>query len=137
MVDEELEREARQLAEELARSGLKVLERQWRCPDELKLRVMAYAHRRRKQGRPLTEIAGRLGVGERTLRRWFQREWAEVRRERVEEGEGFRQVSIVSTDPEPGGVIREHEGLILTTPAGYRVEGLEVKSAAYLLRVLS
>ena len=125
-----LSREAVRLAEELGRSGLKELGKRWRCPAKLRLRIIAYARTCRERGEAVADIAGRLGLVESTLGRWLRRERAEER------AAGFRPVSIVPVLPVPGEGCGEATGLTLVTPGGYRVEGLDVESAAYLLRVM-
>jgi len=125
---EALEREAERLAGEVARGGRREMGKRWRCPAKLRLRIVSYAVQCREVGEPLADIAGRLGLVESTLGRW-------VRRERAEEAAGFRSVSIVPVEPSGGGG-GEADDLTLVTPSGCRVEGLDVESAAYLLRVL-
>ena len=130
MDDDALSREAVRLAEELVRSGLRELGKRWRCPARLRLRIVAYALQCREHGEAVADIAGRLGLVESTLGRWLRRERAE---ERVA---AFRPVSIVPVAPAPGDAGSGAARLTLVTPGGYRVEGLDVESAAYLLRVM-
>lgn len=120
--------EARLLAGELERSGLKTLGKRWRCPAKLRFRIVAYARQCRERGEPLADISARLGLVESTLGRWLRRERAE---ERVA---GLRPVSIVPVAA--GAGVGEGAELTLVTPGGCRVEGLNLESAAYLLRVL-
>ena len=89
---------------------------------------MSYARVCRERGEPLLEISNRLGLVESTLARW-------LRTNRKELAAGFRPVSIVGAD--------EHNqseaisgALQLTTPAGYRVDGLDAQTLAFLLRVV-
>ena len=128
MDGEALVREAERLAGELAGSGLRELGKRWRCPAELRFRVVAYARQCRERGEPVSDIAIRLGLVESTLARWLRRGRAE------EATAGFRPVAIVPV----GGVSGADQvaALTLVTPGGCRVEGLDVESAAYLLRVL-
>ena len=127
MDGEVLDREGERLAWELAGSGLGELGRRWRCSEELRSRVVAYARECRMRGERVGEIASRLGLVKRTLRRWLRRELVD------ESVEGFRPVSIVPMGWVGGG---RGAGLTLVTPGGCRVEGLDVESAAYLLQVL-
>jgi transposase-like protein len=137
MTNDPLARELRQLREELVQTGLGVMRNRWRCPEDLKSKVIAYAHSCQRQGQSLTRTAAQLGMGEKTLRQWVRQDLVEDRGERTEGIEGFRQVSIVAGNPDAEGANRPAKGLTLTTSGGHRVEGLDVKSAAYLLRVLS
>jgi hypothetical protein len=74
-----------------------------------------------RRGKPLSQVASELGVSELSLQRW------------IEQGEParFRPVEI---EAESGRA--SAGGLVLITPRGYRVEGLEAESLASLLRVL-
>jgi transposase-like protein len=114
---------AGEVADEL-RSGRS---KKWRCPAELRLRVVSYARVCRERGEPLGDIARRLGLVESTLARW-------LRAERRSLAAGFRSVSIVSAtdeaEVESGGHLR------LVTPRGYTVEGLDAPTLAFLLRVV-
>jgi len=96
----------------------------------LKSRIVVYARQCREGGETLADIAFRLGLVESTLGRWMRRERAE------ETAVGFRSVSIVPVAPAPRGGAGQATELTLETPGGYRVEGLDAESAAYLLRVL-
>ena len=123
-LDDVCNRLSREIAAELeSRPG-----KRWRCPVPLRSRVVSYAKVCREQGEPLLDISNRLGLVESTLARW-------LRADRKELAAGFRSVSIVASDEpdEPGiagGPLR------LTTPAGYRVDGLDAQIIAYLLRVI-
>ena len=125
-----LNREAERLAAEVARCGRGELGKRWRCPARLKSRIVAYARQCREGGETLADIAFRLALVESTLGRW-------MRRERAEETEvGFRSVSIVPVAPAHGGGAGQATELTLVMPGGCRVEGLDVETVAYLLRVL-
>ena len=125
-----MEREAERLAAEVARCGRGELGKRWRCPARLKSRIVAYARQCRAGGERLADIAGRLGLVEKTLGRWLCREQLEGT------ATGFRSVAIVPVAAAPGRSRVEAKELTLVTPAGHRVEGLDVESAAYLLWVL-
>jgi hypothetical protein len=93
-------------------------------------RVVSYAKVCRERGEPFFDIAVRLGLVESTLSRWF-------RTEKAKGQPGFRSVSIVRTDGEEPPAQPLGSQLSLLTPQGYRVEGLDAQTLAYLLRVLS
>ena len=92
--------------------------------DEQKVFATSYARAGLAQGRSLMSSATALGVSEPTLRVWM--------------GHAARSASrtlrpvVVTPAVEPSRTSR----LTLITPAGYRVRGLDVASAAALLRVL-
>jgi hypothetical protein len=67
-------------------------------------------------------VAADLGISALSLQRW------------LEQGEParFRPVEV---EPESVSISRER-GLVLITPRGYRVEGLEAEELSSLLRVL-
>ena len=46
--------------------------KKWRCPADLRLRVVSYAWACRERGEPLGDIARRLGLVESTLARWLR-----------------------------------------------------------------
>lgn len=101
--------------------------KRWRCPAELKARVMSYAKVCREQGETIEGIASRLGLVGATLARW-------LRSDRNELAAGFRSVAIVASDhDEPVGSAGR---LRLVTPRGYCVEGLDPQTLAFLLRVV-
>lgn len=90
-----------------------------RYPADLKALAVALAEERR--GEPLSHVASELGVSELSLQRW------------IEQGEParFRPVEVeLDSGRVPG------RGLVLITPRGYRVEGLQAESLVSLLRVL-
>ncbi len=112
-----------EVAEEL-RSGRS---KKWRCPAELRLRIVSYARVCREGGEPLGDIARRLGLVESTLARW-------LRADRKSLAAGFRSVSIVSAVDEDEAA--SAGSLRLVTPRGYLVEGLDAPTLAFLLRVV-
>lgn len=102
---------------EAARHGVGRVGR--RYPAEMKAIAVALAEERGAE--PLSRVASELGVSELSLQRW------------LEQGEParFRPVEVeMESIGAPAG------GLVLITPRGYRVEGLEAESLASLLRVL-
>jgi len=102
--------------------------KRWRCPAGLKSRIVSYGRVCREQGEPLLDISNRLGLVESTLARWLRTDSKEL-------AAGFRPVSIVAAE-------EHHQGdtisgtLRLTTPAGYRIDGLDAQTLAFLLRVV-
>lgn len=90
-----------------------------RYPAELRALAVAVAETRREE--PLAKVAADLGVSAMSLQRW------------LEQGEPvrFRPVEV-----EPGFAEAPARGLVLITPRGYRVEGLEAGALVSLLRVL-
>jgi transposase-like protein len=105
--------------------------KKWRCPRDLRSRLVAYARACRERGEPYGDIAARLGLVESTLARW-------LRRDRATASPGFRSVAIVAAGEgaQETGASGEQPALRLVTPRGYSVEGLDIATAAYLLRVL-
>lgn len=90
-----------------------------RYPSELRAVAVAVAQERREE--PLARVAADLGVSPMSLQRW------------LEQGEpaGFRPVEV-----ESGSAEAPARGLVLITPRGYRVEGLEAGVLVSILRVL-
>ena len=101
--------------------------KKWRCPPELRSRIVEYARSCRERGQTIGDIAAGLGLVESTVARWLRREGARLQ-------PGFRSVAIVASGDHPAPNVPET--LRLVTPQGYRVEGLDVESLAYLLQVL-
>ncbi len=100
----------------------------WRCPAELQSRILTYIQLCFEKGETIRVISRRLGMVEKTLRRWLPILEAE------DTSGGFREVSLVSSTASmqipPTLAIR------LNTPNGYVVEGLDVESLVHLLEVL-
>jgi transposase-like protein len=85
----------------------------------LKQEVVAAASDARSAGRAVRAIASRRGVRVTTLRRWLGT---------PEAGGGFRVVRVQRG--------RTRAGVSLVSPAGFRIEGLDLGAAATLLRLL-
>jgi transposase-like protein len=116
-----------ELRQEVAAEVRSAPGRRWRSSADLRSRVVSYARVCREGGAPVRDIAERLGLVESTLARWLRAERPTVRG-------GFRQVAIMAA-----GEAAETEGaaaLSLITPRGYRVEGLDPRTLAFLLRVV-
>lgn len=104
--------------EEASRQGVGRVGRRYPAP----MRALAVALARERSREPLGRVAADLGVSVLSLQRW------------IEQGEParFRPVEV-----EPESVARLRSGgLVLITPRGYRVEGLETETLSSLLRVL-
>ena len=108
---------AEQLRDEITRSRTGV--ERWRCPDALRQRIVEYAEQGRREGIRVTLLAKQVGLSTSGLRRWLSKSRGMLRPVRVQESAPM------------GG------GLVLVTPRGYRLEGLDASSAAELLGRLS
>jgi hypothetical protein len=102
--------------------------KRWRCPADLKARVISYAKVCRGQGETIESIATRLGLVGGTLARW-------LRSDRDELAVGFRSVAVVAS-PDHHECAGSGGPLRLLTPRGYCVEGLDAQTLAFLLRVV-
>ena len=129
MENQDLQTWGEQLSQELGEIRTSRRSKRWRCPPDLQSRVVSYAKVCRERGEPFFDIAVRLGLVESTLTRWF-------RTGKAKEQPGFRSVSIVRRDEEETAAQAFPSQLRLLTPQGYRVEGLDAQTLAYLLRVL-
>ena len=117
------------LAKRVAREAARGLGKKWRCPSDLREEIVGYAVICRETGEALAPISERLGLIESTLARWLRQ-----REKKDEVVRGFRSVAIV-----PSGEIQRStcEGqLRLITPDGHVIEGLDLESAAYLLKAI-
>ena len=129
MDETELESICAGLAGRVGREAARGLGKKWRCPSGLREEIVAYAGTCRETGEALAPVSERLGLVESTLARWLRQ-----RKKKDEVMRGFRSVAIV-----PSGEIQRstYEGqLRLTTADGHVIEGLDLESAAYLLRAI-
>lgn len=96
-------------------------------PKPLQREVVAWAQRERERGRSWESLAGELGLGFDTVRKWCEGSSvvARVRPVRVVERKP------VNSAPEPPPELE------LVTPGGYRVRGLTLSQLEELLRGLS
>jgi hypothetical protein len=117
-----------QLAEEISEEYKDRPGKRWRCPPDLRSRVLSYARVRRERGEAIEDISRGLGLVQSTLARWLRADQKELQA-------GFRSVSIVPAG-DGGGADADGEALRLTTPAGYIVDGLDAQTLAFLLRVV-
>lgn len=91
----------------------------WRCPAGLRSEVLSYARERQASGDGIGRIAADLGVSESGLSYWLR-----------SAASRFRAVRIAS------GAVAASKSLVLVTPRGYRLEGLDGTLALELLREL-
>ncbi len=90
----------------------------WRCPQGLRSEVVAFTRERQTAGEGVAKVARDVGLSESGLSRWL----------RLADG-GFREVRIRPESPASGD-------LVLVTPRGFRLEGLNEDLALRLLREL-
>jgi len=95
-----------------------------RIPEELRAEVIDYAIERRRCGDGVRKIAGALGVSPESIRRWTAPPAA---------GRARALVPIVVREDDDASP----RPVTVTSPSGYRVEGLTIASAAALLRALA
>jgi len=93
-----------------------------RIPDAVRAEVLAYAHRERAAGRSWAGIAATVGLSAGALKNWSQTP-APARR--------LVPVAVATPAPEGPGA-----ALVVVSPGGYRVEGLDLATATALLRAL-
>jgi predicted transcriptional regulator len=91
-----------------------------RVPGMLRRDIVAYARERQIRGAGFKQIARETGLTRETIRNWLRLPRSD------------RELIPVAVVPE----VVTHEAIILVSPRGYRVEGLDVESAAALLRML-
>ena len=94
-----------------------------RYPASLRREILGFARHRRSAGESLKEIARDLGLPWQTLHRWLERS---PRRR-------FRPVAVVASPPESAD---SGPAITIVSPQGFRVEGLDLASAADLLKRL-
>ena len=92
-----------------------------RIPDAVRARVLAYSRRQRAAGYSWARIAHRVGLSVGSLKNWSR-----------PSPPARRLVPVaVTAAPEVGTA-----ALVVVSPGGYRVEGLDLASATALLRAL-
>ena len=97
--------------------------KRWRCSRVLRADVVAETSARVASGEPVARLARALGVTSVTLTRWLDNARGQSGGVR-----GFRRVEV---DESGHG-----SQLVVVTPLGYRVEGLDLAGAQELLTVL-
>ena len=90
-----------------------------RVPGELRERVTAYARKRRQGGASLAQLAQETGLSQETLRRWCSEA----------AGTALVPVHVVAD--------AASRPVVVVSPSGYRLEGLELDEAVAVLRALS
>lgn len=98
----------------------------WRCPEELRARVVAYVEVRRGEGASFRKIGRELGISSTAVRRWLRREPGGGRGELV-------PVRVAGGAHAPGWSVG---GVTVVSPRGWRVEGLDLEGVVALLEVL-
>ena len=93
-----------------------------RIPDAVRAAVLAYARRARAVGRSWTRIAHAVGLSAGALKNWSQAP-APART--------LVPVNVATSAPEVPAA-----ALVVVSPGGYRVEGLDLPTATALLRAL-
>ena len=99
-----------------------------RWPEWVRREVLAYAAQCRAERRTWAQVADDLGMSHQTLRRWC------LAAEQASCAVALAPVEVMVATESPLPPARL---LSLTSPAGYRVDGLDVAAAASLLRALS
>ena len=94
----------------------------WRCSEPLRERVVTFARQRQQAGEAVMRIAEQLGLSPSGLSRWLPPGEAKLRPVRIAE------------KPAPA---LSQSLLVLVTPSGYRLEGLDADSAVDVLRRLA
>ena len=92
-----------------------------RYPAGLRREALEYARGRHGQGAETAEIAGELGVKIGTLRGWLRRTKA------------FRAVEVIERRAPETANASMKASMVVTTPRGLRIEGLDVAGLAELV----
>jgi len=92
----------------------------WRAPTGLRDEIAAWAVSRREAGQSAGSIAGAIGLSESTLAKWMSKR---------EESGGLRRVRVEEEVTGSGA-------LVVVTPDGFRLEGLNLDQAVNVLRRL-
>ena len=122
-----MEERSQELREAIAR-----LERRHRndpIPPPLRGEILVYTAARRETGATWHSIAQELGLSASGLQRWSAPATGESRMRPVRLRRGLA-TELSSTSPSPAGAI------VLVSPRGFRLEGLEVSQALELLHSL-
>ena len=93
-----------------------------RIPDAVRAQILAYARRERAVGRSWHRIAGAVGVSVGSLTNWSRMP-----------APACRLVPVAVTARAPESVAPR---LVVVSPGGYRVEGLDLSTVTALLRAL-
>ena len=128
MDDELIIEQGQHLSEELAKEQRRAGRQRWRCPVDLRARIVAYAVACSADGESHHCVAERLGMKQRTLSRWI-RTWRQA-------GAGVRAVAIVPAEHRHTAPPACPAPLRLVSPHGYVIEGLDPDLLVSLLQVL-
>ena len=99
--------------------------KRWRASQALRSQVVALAEDERARGASIGRLATSLGLHPSVLRRWLGR------RAGGDEPATFRRVTLRGPGW-PGS-----SGLVLVTPGGYRLEGLDLSTALTVLQAVA
>lgn len=98
----------------------------WRASQSLRARVVAVVEDERARGSSLGRMAATLGLHPSVLQRWLGR------RAVVGGPATFRRVTLRGP-----GWSGSSSGLVLVTPGGYRLEGLDLSTALTVLQAVA
>lgn len=91
-------------------------------PDLLRVRIAAWARRRRSDGATLREVSAEIGVSAESLRRWT--------------AEMTATPTLVPIEVVDDRTVEQLNGLRVITVAGHKIEGLTIADTIALVRVL-
>jgi len=92
-----------------------------RIPNDLRDEISAYARERQRSGAGLRQIGREVGITYETIRNWLRLP-----------DRGERALVRVAIVPD----VAMHDAIVVVSPRGYRVAGLDVAGAAALLRMI-
>jgi hypothetical protein len=116
-------RRIRQAIRDLGQRG-----RTERLPDVVRARVVAYVARRRAEGASWNSLGQAVGLSATTLQRW---------QAKAQDSKAARVLVPVSVEGNRAAVVATaSSAVVLHSPTGWRVEGLEVGDAIVILREL-
>lgn len=95
--------------------------RTFRYPEEFQDRMVAWAHAQRDQGTTQAEISRQVDVPWETIRRWTDR--------RADQAEQTESTSLVPVQIAGAAPVSADKGLVLVSPDGWRLEGLDAEQA--------
>jgi hypothetical protein len=110
------------LRERLATAGRKGAGKPF--PDDLRRAVVDYAARKLKAGCTVESVARELGISAMSVARWTQRF------EKAPEAGLMRRVEVLAETAVPSS------GLVVHTPSGLRIEGLDLGRLVQLVRAV-
>ena len=129
-----MEKQREELRREVSEIQLREPTRR-RYPEDLRQAVSSYARERLCHGARHEEICGELFLSPATMMRWMRQSSRETSGQQA--AGVFRAVAVVREKPRPRPEkIFGSASCSLSTPEGYRVEGLCVEQIVYVLREL-